>query len=242
MPPRAFGSEPRPVPSRPAPEPSPCNPLPGPMPVPIPPPPPLPPRPVFDLPLGDMASAPPPVEFGSPGCDPGWLERITPLPAAFPPALLGGATDDPKSSGPPAPVPLLPLPLPESALPPPRPGGGGTTSAEPRSVAELEPERCPELRPEPEEPPPMLAGGGTTCCERAPAPDLASDPPPEAEGGGGTGLVRKSPLAEPPQLSRSRLTSEGGGAITAGAGSVSLAVDDMSRAGAETGGATTSTV
>jgi hypothetical protein len=54
--------------------------------------------------------------------------------------------------------------------------------------------------------------------------------------------VRKSPLAELPQLSRSRLTCDGGGAITAGAGSVSLAVDAMSRAGAETGGATTSTV
>ena len=58
MPPCAFGSEPCPVPSRPAPEPSPIIPLPGPTPVPIPPPPPLPPRPVFDLPLGDMARAP----------------------------------------------------------------------------------------------------------------------------------------------------------------------------------------
>jgi hypothetical protein len=61
----------------------------------------------------------------------------------------------------------------------------------------------------------MLAGGGTTCWESDPEPDLARDPPPDAEGGGGTGLVRKSPLAEPPQLSRSRLTCEGGGAITA---------------------------
>src|SRR5208282_1470580 len=148
IPPRAFGSEPCPAPSRPAPEPSPCNPLPGPVPVPMPAPPPLPPRPVFDRPLGDMTSAPPPVEFGSPACDPGWLERITPLPAAFPPALLGGATDDPTSSGPPAPVPLLPRPLPESALPPPKPGGGGTTSAGPRSVAELCPEFCPEPSPE----------------------------------------------------------------------------------------------
>ena len=135
IPPRALGSEPRPVPSLPAPEPSPCNPLPGPLPLPMPAPPPLPPRPLFAVPLGDMASAPPPVEFGSPTFVPGWLERTTPVPAAFPPALLGGATEEPRSSGPPAPAPLLPRPLPESALPPPSPGGGGTTTALPRSEA-----------------------------------------------------------------------------------------------------------
>ncbi len=61
-------------------------------------------------------------------------------------------------------------------------------------------------------------------------------------GGGGTGFARKSPVAEPPQLLRSRLTCDGGGATTAGAGSDSLGVDDTSRGGAETGGATTSTV
>jgi len=55
-------------------------------------------------------------------------------------------------------------------------------------------------------------------------------------------LVRKSPVAELPQLLRSRLTCEGGGATIAGAGSVSLDVDDTSRCGAETGGTTTSTV
>src|ERR1035438_2430313 len=88
----------------------------------------------------------------------------------------------------------------------------------------------------------MLAVGGTTCCGKEPAPDLASDPPPDAVGGGGTGLVRKAPVAEPPQLSRSRLTWEGGGAITAGAGNNSLGLDDTSRWGAETGGATASTV
>ena len=88
----------------------------------------------------------------------------------------------------------------------------------------------------------MLAGGGTTWAARVPTPVLASDPPPEAVGGGGTGLVRKSPVAELPQLFRSRLTCEGGGAMTAGAGSVSLGVDDTSRCGAETGGATTSTI
>src|ERR1035438_5880531 len=96
-------------------------------------PPPLPPRPVFAVPLGDMARAPPPLEFGNPAFEPGWLEMMTPLPAALPPALLGGATAEPRSSGPPAPAPLLPLPLPERALPPPRPGGGGTRSEEPRS-------------------------------------------------------------------------------------------------------------
>ena len=54
--------------------------------------------------------------------------------------------------------------------------------------------------------------------------------------------MRKSPVAEPPQLLRSRLTCDGGGATTAGAGRESLGVDDGSRRGAETGGATTSTV
>src|ERR1019366_1824171 len=88
----------------------------------------------------------------------------------------------------------------------------------------------------------MLAGGGTTWGVSEPAPDIASDHPPDAVGGGGTGFARKSPVAEIPQLLRSRLTCEGGGATTAGAGSVSLGVDDTSRGGAETGGGTTSTV
>src|SRR6266852_1251352 len=88
----------------------------------------------------------------------------------------------------------------------------------------------------------MLAGGGTTCVASVPTPDARDrDPPPAAVGGGGTGFVRRSPVAELPQLFRSRLTCEGGGATTAGAGSVSLGVDDTSRCGAETGGATTST-
>src|ERR1019366_4628909 len=88
----------------------------------------------------------------------------------------------------------------------------------------------------------MLAGGGTTCVPSVPAPDLASDPPPEALGGGGTGFARKSPVAELPQLFRSRLTCDGGGATTAEAGSDSLGLDDTSRGGAEAGGAITSTV
>ena len=88
----------------------------------------------------------------------------------------------------------------------------------------------------------MLAGGGTTCGVRAPAPDLASDPPPDALGGGGTGVVCKSPVAVLPQLLRSWLTCEGGGATMAGAGNVILGVEDTSRGGVDTGGATTSTV
>ena len=88
----------------------------------------------------------------------------------------------------------------------------------------------------------MLAGGGTTWGVIVAAPDLASDPPPDAVGGGGTGFARKSPVAELPQLLRSRLTCDGGGATTAGAGSDSLGVGDTSRWGVETGGATTSTV
>jgi len=87
----------------------------------------------------------------------------------------------------------------------------------------------------------MLAGGGTICVARVPMPDGRDrDPPPDAVGGGGTGFVCKSPVAELPQLLRSRLTCDGGGATTAGAGSVSLGVDETSRWGAETGGATTS--
>ena len=190
--------------------------------------------------------APPPVELGRPTFVPGWLEMTTPLPPAFPPALLGGAAAEPRSSGPPAPVPLLPRPLPERALPPPTLGGGGTTLADPNCV---DPDLPPfPWDPFPDEPPPdndwlsMLAGGGTAWALSVPVPDLASAPPPEAEGGGGTGWERMSPLRVLPQLLRSRLTWEGGGATTAGAGSESLGAEDRSRGGAETGGAITSVV
>jgi hypothetical protein len=50
-----------------------------------------------------------------------------------------------------------------------------------------------------------------------------------------------SPLLSLPQLLRSRLTCDGGGATTAWAGIVILAFAETSRCGAETGGATTST-
>src|SRR5580658_2167007 len=133
MPPRALGSVPCPAPCLPAPEPSPCNPLPGRLPLPLLDPPPLPPRPVLAVAAVDLARAPL-VEFGSPTFVPGWLEITTPLPAAFPPAFFGGATAEPRSSGLPAPAPLLPRPLPERALPPPNPGGGGITSAAPSSA------------------------------------------------------------------------------------------------------------
>ena len=73
-------------------------------------------------------------------------------------------------------------------------------------------------------------------------PDRANDPPPDAVGGGGTGFRRKSPEFVVPQLLRSRLTCDGGGAMTAGAGRVSFEAEETSRAGAETGGATTSTL
>jgi hypothetical protein len=235
----AFGSEPRPVSSLPAPEPCPCNPLPGPLPLPMPGPPPLPPSPVFAVPLGDMAIAPAPVLSGSPSVVPGRLDTTTPVTGAFPPELLGGATADPMSSGFPVPVPLLPRPLPDRALPPPSPGGGGTTSADPTSEPDAWLERAPFFG---EACPSRLAGGGTTWGARALAPDLKSEPVLEAVGGGGTGLVRMSPLAVFPQLLRSRLTCDGGGATTAGAGSDSFAADDMFHSGAATGGATTSTV
>ena len=75
----------------------------------------------------------------------------------------------------------------------------------------------------------MLAGGGTTCVASVPIDARDLDPPPDSVGGGGTGFVRKSPVAELPQLLRSRLTCDGGGATMAGAGSVSLGVDETSR-------------
>src|ERR1035438_7647444 len=203
MPPRAFGSEPRPAPSLPAPEPSPCNPLPLPLPLPMLDPPPLPPRPVLAVPLGDMAMAPPPVELGKPTFEPGWLEITTPEPAAFPPLFAGGATDEPISRGPPAPLPFAPRPLPERALPPPIPGGGGTTSTEPGNAPSNVPPDCVERPPDeplPEPCPSIEAGGGTTCVPIVPTPLRASDPPPAAHGGRGTGIARKSPVEELPQI------------------------------------------
>lgn len=90
--------------------------------------------------------------------------------------------------------------------------------------------------------PAMVAGGGTTCEDKVPAAERVLDPPPAYEGGGGTGWERMSPLCVLPQLLRSRLTCEGGGATTAAVGRDNLDADEESRAGAETEGATTFTV
>src|SRR5258706_13151122 len=88
----------------------------------------------------------------------------------------------------------------------------------------------------------MVAGGGTTSVASVPTPDARDrDPPPDAAGGGGTGFMCTSPAEVLPQLLRSRLTCDGGGATTAGTGRDSFGFD-TSRCGAETGGATTSTV
>ena len=146
------------------------------------------------------------------------------------------------------PIPLLPRPLPERALPPPRPGGGGTTSAEPRS----EPAAWPE-RPFP---PTAFRSLDHRCWPEAAQPGCRAcfhfcqvlhlmlrwtrRTRSVAEA---LGFVRKSPVAELPQLLRSRLTCDGGGATTAGAGSVSSGCGRRRHVGgAETGGATTSTV
>ena len=137
----------------------------------------------------------------------------------------------------------MPRPLPERGLPPPRVGGGGTTVAEPRSDPSDPADRAVDF---PEAAvlwlPSMLAGGGMTCDISVAAADLANEPPPDADGGGGTGLARRSPVAVAPQLLRSRPTCDGGGATTTCAGNVSLVRDETSRWGAETGGGTTSTV
>src|SRR5258708_35757214 len=83
----------------------------------------------------------------------------------------------------------------------------------------------------------MVAGGGTTCGASVPTPDARDcDPPPDALGGGGTGFMRTSPAEVLPQLLRSRLTCDGGGATTAGGGRGRLGFH-TARGGAEGGGA-----
>src|SRR5260221_7324713 len=87
----------------------------------------------------------------------------------------------------------------------------------------------------------MVAGGGTTSVASVPTPDARDrDPPPDAAGGGGTGFMCTSPAEVLPQLLRSRLTCDGGGATTAGGWGGRFGFD-TSRSGGETGGATTST-
>src|SRR5258708_32156057 len=86
----------------------------------------------------------------------------------------------------------------------------------------------------------MVAGGGTTSVASVPTPD-ARDPPPDAAGGGGTGFMCTSPAEVLPQLLRSRLTCDGGGATTAGAGRGSFWFG-TSPLGAQARSATTATV
>ena len=69
---------------------------------------------------------------------------------------------------------------------------------------------------------------------------LTSDPLPEGVGGGGTTLRPGSGTLPVASLRISVETSaEGGGATTDGAGMLSLAVRELARSGAETGGGTT---
>src|SRR5260221_4012048 len=87
----------------------------------------------------------------------------------------------------------------------------------------------------------MVAGGGTTSVASVPTPDARDrDPPPDAAGGGGTGFMCTSPAEVLPQLLRSRLTCDGGGATTAGTGGGRFCFY-TSRRGAENRGANTTT-
>src|SRR5258708_6860733 len=151
IPPRAFTSEPTPVPTLPAPEPVPVMPLPGPSPRPMLVPPPEPPRPGLSPPEGDIASEPLPPVPGIPTFEPGWEETTIPEPALLPPSALGGASTEPVSPGPPRPNPFPPEP--ESPGPEPMEGGGGTTLFA-RSVPLAEPLKFPPpaepyFRPDP---------------------------------------------------------------------------------------------
>lgn len=130
-------------------------------------------------------------------------------------------------------------------MPPPKVGGGGTTVAEADRSDPARPALLPEEPPDDPFPdnarPSMLAGGGTACAGSVPFADLPCEPasdPALVVGGGGTGWERRSPLRVLPQLLISRLTCDGGGATTGGAGNESLGLEKRSRGGAETGGAT----
>ena len=86
-----------------------------------------------------------------------------------------------------------------------------------------------------------VGGGGTTSCVPKSWPTmLEMNDPPEGVGGGGT-TDGEDGFRLPLSMRRRSCvdSAEGGGATTDGAGSVSCAVRDVSRAGAETGGGTT---
>src|ERR1700692_4307544 len=125
MPPREFRSAAWPVPGLPAPAPSPDKLLPGPSPRTRPLPRPEPPSPGWSPPGGDMASDPWEPLPGTPKLEPGWAEITTPEVSRFPPAPLGGASDELASPEEPRPMPFLPKPgRPDSE---PIDGGGGMT-------------------------------------------------------------------------------------------------------------------
>ena len=112
-------------------------------------------------------------------------------------------------------------------------GAGGTTFA--ASVAGLAPDVGLTF---------TVGGGGTTSDvpKIFPIRLLTNDPLPDCVGGGGTTVFEGSgmlPLANRPT---SRETSEGGGAITDGDGTVRVGFRSLECSGAETGGGTTATL
>jgi hypothetical protein len=254
IPARARGSEPWPFPSLLAPEPSPAKPLPGPFPRPMPEPPPDPPKPELLMPAGDTTSEPVLPFPGIPTFGPGWLETTIPLSPPLPPPVLGGATAEPMSKGPPEPAPLLPKPRPPAAVPPASEGGGGTMLLGPsRAPGGAFNHRVPPSTGGaiteflPGSPPticlssgwlPACTGGGTTLFSPGNPPPscLSNDRVPAGTGGGTTPGSVIAELANEPIW---RVTCVGGGAITLGGGSSSLAFTLLSRSGADTGGGTT---
>lgn len=116
-------------------------------------------------------------------------------------------------------------------------GGGGTT---PVPGAVPDPPRIPLGLPE--ERLLTLGGGGTTSCvpKIFPIRLLTSEPLPVCVGGGGTTVLEESGTLPLGMCRMSGKTSvDGGGAMTEGAGMVSLAVREVWRSGEETGGGIT---
>jgi hypothetical protein len=124
-------------------------------------------------------------------------------------------------------------------LPPETDGGGGTILL----ASVVEPEEG--FRPDADEfPDATLGGGGTTSCvpKSLPMMLLTIEVLPVGAGGGGI-TVREGSFVPLSSRRKSRVESaEGGGAMMEGAGRVSFALRELSRAGAETGGGTTATL